>query len=118
MQKLVYLSNSRDYAEEGDINQNKYFPHINELLGQGWKVAHVTHDVVETDDKLHPSYKETLVAFVLLEKPEESRELCLVSFIWMAHAGAGVMMSAPFYAVLKFSAKRELGVICHASLCR
>lgn len=71
VQKLVYLRNSRDYAEEGDINQNKYFTHINELLDQGWKVAHVTHDVVEIDDNQHPSHKETFVAFVLLEKPKD-----------------------------------------------
>lgn len=35
MQKLVYLSNSRDYTEQGNINENKYFTHINELLYQG-----------------------------------------------------------------------------------
>ena len=35
MQKLVYLSNSRDYTEEGDINENKYFVHINKLLDDG-----------------------------------------------------------------------------------
>ncbi len=25
MQKLVYLSNSRGYTEQGSINENKYF---------------------------------------------------------------------------------------------
>ena len=70
MQKLVYLSNSRDYAEPGNINQNKYFVHINELLDQGWKVAHITHDVVEVDNNETPTRKETFVAFVLLEKNE------------------------------------------------
>lgn len=69
MQKIVYLSNSRDYTEQGNINENKYFAHINGLLDQGWKVAHVTHDVVELDSNQNP--KETLVAFVLLEKPEK-----------------------------------------------
>lgn len=72
MQKLVYLSNSRDYTEQGNINENKYFVHINELLDQGWKVAHVTQNVVEIDDNQSPSHKETFVAFVLLEKPEEN----------------------------------------------
>ena len=72
MQKLVYLSNSRDYSEQGCINENKYFTHINELLDQGWKVAHVTHNVVEIDNNQKPSYKETFVAFVLLEKPDEN----------------------------------------------
>lgn len=71
MQKLVYLSNSRDYTEHGNINENKYFTHINGLLAQGWKVAHITHNVVEIDDSQKPTHKETFVAFVLLEKPEE-----------------------------------------------
>lgn len=73
MQKLVYLSNSRDYTEQGNINENKYFTHINELLNQGWEVAHITHDVVEIDTNQQPSHKETFVAFVLLEKPEKDK---------------------------------------------
>ena len=73
MQKLVYLSNSRDYTEQGNINENKYFTHINELLDQGWKVAHITHDVVEIDDNQKPARKETFVAFVLLEKSEDNK---------------------------------------------
>ncbi len=72
MQKLVYLSNSRDYTEQGNINENKYFTNINSLLNQGWKVSHITHDVVEIEDKENPTHKETFVAFVLLEKPEEN----------------------------------------------
>lgn len=73
MQKLVYLSNSRDYTEHGNINENKYFTHINSLLDDGWMVSHVTHDVVEIDDNKNPSGKETFVAFVLLEKPEKDK---------------------------------------------
>ena len=73
MQKLVYLSNSRDYTEQGSINENKYFTHINELLDQGWKVAHITHDVVEIDSGSEPSRKESFVAFVLLEKDNKER---------------------------------------------
>ncbi len=73
MQKLVYLSNSRDYTEQGSINENKYFTHINELLDQGWKVAHITHDVVEIDSRNEPSRKESFVAFVLLEKDEKEQ---------------------------------------------
>ena len=73
MQKLVYLSNSRDYTEQGNINENKYFLNINNLLEQGRKVAHITHDVVEIDDNQNPSRKETFVAFVLLEKQEEEK---------------------------------------------
>ena len=70
MQKLVYLSNSRDYTEQGSINENKYFTHINELLDDGWKDAHITHNVVEIDSSKEPSRKENFVAFVLLEKDE------------------------------------------------
>ncbi len=73
MQKLVYLSNSRDYTEHGNINENKYFTHINKLLEQGWKVAHITHDVVELDSTKDPSSKENFVAFVLLEKSDEDK---------------------------------------------
>ena len=71
MQKLVYLSNSRDYTEQHSINENKYFAYINELLNQGWKVANMTHDVLPAspdDQKIH---KETYVSFVLLEKNDE-----------------------------------------------
>ncbi len=73
MQKLVYLSNSRDYTEQGNINENKYFTHINKLLEQGWKVAHITHDVVDLDSAKEPSSKENFVAFVLLEKNNEDK---------------------------------------------
>lgn len=71
MQKIVYLSNSRDYTEQGNINENKYFTHINELLDQGWEVSHLTHNVVDVNNVDKPSLKETFVAFVLLEKPDE-----------------------------------------------
>ena len=70
VQKLVYLSNSRDYTEQGDINENKYFTHVNELLAQGWKVTSLTHDVLEMDAGQRVSPSETYVSFVLLEKPE------------------------------------------------
>lgn len=73
MQKLVYLSNSRDYTEQGSINENKYFTHINGLLEDGWKVAHITHDVVEIESNNDPSRKESFVAFVLLEKDDEDK---------------------------------------------
>lgn len=73
MQKLVYLSNSRDYTEQGNINENKYFAYINGLLDQGWKVAHITHDVLEIDSSKEPSQKESFVAFVLLEKNDSEK---------------------------------------------
>lgn len=72
MQKIVYLSNSRDYTEQGDINENKYFTRVNKLLEDGWTVLHMTHDVLEIDSSQHPVQKESFVAFVLLEKEDES----------------------------------------------
>ncbi|MDE5946472.1 MAG: hypothetical protein K2G63_04085 [Oscillospiraceae bacterium] len=73
MQKLVYLSNSRDYNEQGNINENKYFINVNNLLEDGWKVIHVTHDVLKVDLNQNPSQRESLVALVLLEKNEENK---------------------------------------------
>lgn len=72
MQKIVYLSNSRDYTEQGNINENKYFKQINELLEQGWKVAHLTPNTVEIDNNQNFEHKETFAAFVLLEKGKEN----------------------------------------------
>ncbi len=71
MQRIVYLSNSRDYTEQGDINENKYFTRVNKLLEEGWKVAHMTHDVLEIDSSQNPVQKESFVAFVLLEKEDK-----------------------------------------------
>ncbi|MCL2508400.1 MAG: hypothetical protein FWF05_04415 [Oscillospiraceae bacterium] len=71
MQKLVYLSNSRDYTEQGNINENKYFTHINELLDQGWKVSYVSPNMVEIADAQKLSGKETFAAFILLERTDE-----------------------------------------------
>lgn len=44
---------------------------MNSLLDEGWKVAHITHNVVEVDSDKNSTRKETFVAFVLLEKPGE-----------------------------------------------
>jgi hypothetical protein len=71
MQKLVYLSNSRDYTEQGNVNENKYFKQVNEMLDDGWKVTHITHGTLEIDVSKNPSQKESFVAFVLLEKENE-----------------------------------------------
>ena len=74
MQKLVYLSNSRDFTQQGDINENKYFRHINELLEQGWTVAHALPNLfqVEQDEEQKSIQKESIAAIVLLEKPDEA----------------------------------------------
>lgn len=74
MQKLVYLSNSRDYAEENDVNDNKYFVRINKLLEDGWVISQMATQTVDVDPKLENYlHKETLVSFVLLEKPDQNR---------------------------------------------
>lgn len=72
MQKIVYISNSRDYTEQQDINENKYLVRINELLAEGWVVAQMNPHTVEVDPKLDSYlHKETFVSFVILEKPEK-----------------------------------------------
>ena len=73
MQKIVYLSNSRDYNEQGNINENKYFKQVNELLEQGWKVALLAPNVVALNDSKDSEHKESIAAFVLLEKGEEEK---------------------------------------------
>ena len=70
MQRIVYISNSRDYTEQKDINENKYLVHINKLLEEGWTVAQMNPHVVAVDPKLdHYLHKETFVSFVILERP-------------------------------------------------
>ena len=71
MQKIVYISNSRDYTEQKDINENKYLIRINKLLEEGWTIAQMNPYVVEVDPKLENyQHKETVVSFVVLEKPD------------------------------------------------
>lgn len=71
MQKVVYISNSRDYTEQNDVNENKYLVHINKLLEEGWVVAQMIPHTVDVDPNLENYlHKETYVSFVILEKPE------------------------------------------------
>ena len=73
MQKIVYISNSRDYTEQKDINENKYLTRINKLLEDGWTISQMNPYTVEVDPKLENYlHKETFVSFVILEKPEEN----------------------------------------------
>ena len=39
MQKVVYISNSRDFTEQNDVNDNKYLVRINKLLEDGWECS-------------------------------------------------------------------------------
>jgi len=73
MQKMIYLSNCKDFTNQSDINENKYFKRVNELLEQGWKVEHVTHKMVEFDITENSIHKETFVAIVLLGKADEKQ---------------------------------------------
>ena len=71
MQKVVYISNSRDLTEQNDINENIYLKQINKLLEEGWVVSQMNTQTVDVDPKLENYlHKETLVSFVILEKPE------------------------------------------------
>ena len=64
-----YISNSRDLAEETDVNENKYLARINKLLEDGWTVAQMNTQTVDVDPRLDGClHKETLVSFVILEK--------------------------------------------------
>lgn len=71
MQKVVYISNSRDLTEQNDINENIYLKRINKLLEEGWVVSQMNTQTVDVDPKLENYlHKETLVSFVILEKSE------------------------------------------------
>ena len=71
MQKVVYISNSRDFTEQNDINESIYLKQINKLLEEGWVVSRMNTQTVDVDPKLENYlHKETLVSFVILEKPE------------------------------------------------
>ena len=75
MQKIVYISNSRDYTEQSDINDNKYLVRINKLLEEGWTISQLNPYTVDVDPKLENYlHKETLVSFVILEKNEEKSQ--------------------------------------------
>lgn len=74
MQKIVYISNSRDFTEQKDINDNKYLTRINKLLEEGWTVSQMVPHTVEVDPKLENYlHKETFVSFVILEKTVEEK---------------------------------------------
>lgn len=46
MQKVVYISNSRDFTEQNDINENKYLTRINKLLEEGWTISQMNPHTV------------------------------------------------------------------------
>ena len=73
MQKLVYVSNSRDFTEQRNVNDNKYLARINELLDQGWNICHMTPNATEVSNSQNPKQNETFAMWVLLEKSEEQK---------------------------------------------
>ncbi len=74
VQKIIYISNSRDFTEQKDINENKYLVRINKLLEEGWTISQMNPQTVEVDPKLENYlHKETFVSFVVLEKPDQSQ---------------------------------------------
>ena len=67
MQKVVYISNSRDFTEQNDINENIYLKRINKLLEEGWVVSQMNTQTVDVDPKLENYlHKETLVSFGII----------------------------------------------------
>ena len=52
MQKVVYISNSRDFTEQNDINNNQYLVRINRLLEVGWVISQMNTQTVEVDPRL------------------------------------------------------------------
>ena len=60
------------FTEKNDINDNQYLVRINKLLEDGWVVSRMNTQTVDVDPKLENYlHKETLVSFVILEKPDK-----------------------------------------------
>lgn len=69
MQKVVYISNSRDFTEQNDINNNQYLVRINRLLEEGWVISQMNTQTVDVDPRLENFlHKETLVSVCCLGK--------------------------------------------------
>lgn len=67
----LYQQQPCDLTEQNDINENIYLKRINKLLEEGWVVSQMNTQTVDVDPKLENYlHKETLVSFVILEKPE------------------------------------------------
>ena len=72
MQKVVYIRNSREFTEQKDDNDNQYLGRITKLLEDGWVISQMNIQTVDVDPKLENYlHKETLVSFVILEKPDK-----------------------------------------------
>jgi len=77
MQKIVYISNDRDFTQQKNINENRYFKEVNELLEQGWIISPMSLPnlfEIERSQELikEPFHMETLAGIIVLEKPDEA----------------------------------------------
>ena len=51
MQKVVYISNSRDFTEQNDVNDNQYLVRINKLLEEGRVISQLNPYTVEKPEE-------------------------------------------------------------------
>jgi len=77
MQKIVYISNNRDFTEQKNINENQYFKEVNALLEQGWTISSIElpnlFEIERTQEPIkEPFHMETLAGVIVLEKPDEA----------------------------------------------
>lgn len=74
-QKIVYLSNSRDYTNQKNVNESSHFKSINELLDDGWTVAQLVTGITVSRAVMNAApleeNTETFAALVVLEKDVE-----------------------------------------------
>jgi len=69
-----FISATAGTTPSNDINENKYFTRINQLLEEGWAASQMNPQTVDVDSKLENYlHKETFVSFVVLEKAEENK---------------------------------------------
>lgn len=74
IQKLVYVSNSRDYTAQKDVNENRYLVKVNQFLEEGWQIATTLNNVAPVEQVVErvkmdaPFHLETLATWVVLEK--------------------------------------------------
>ncbi len=70
MQKVVYISNSRDFTEQNDINNNQYLVRINRLLEEGWVISQMNTQTVDVDQGLKiSSIKKRLCRLLSWKSP-------------------------------------------------
>lgn len=73
MQKVVYLSNTKDFTMQKNISENRHFKNLNEWLDKGWTVAQPINGMTVNNATMNDDAEmaETFAAFVVLEKDAE-----------------------------------------------